>query len=74
MAGKPTRLGKGGSPGKSDLNPNRVRKMEVYRTSNKRYKNKIRKAEKRYKNCPKLLEYVKSKIVKYRKNYTKGRG
>ena len=42
---------------------------QKYASQEQRYKNKIRKAEKRYKNCPKILEYVKSKIVKNRKNY-----
>jgi len=69
-----SRLSKGGSPSKSDLNPHRVKKMELYRTLNKRYHNKVRKAEKRYKSCPKILKYVKEHIIIHRKNYTKGRG
>lgn len=45
---------------------------QKYASSNTRYKNKIHKAEKRYKNCPKCkLEDVKSKIVKHRKSYKK---
>lgn len=66
-----SKLSKGGSPSKGDLSDFRKRKMERYRIRNIRYKNKIRRAEKRYKNCPKILKYVKSKIVKYRKNYKK---
>lgn len=66
-----SRLSKGGCPGKSDLNPTRVRKLELYRTSYQRYKNKVRGATKRYKNCPQVLEKVLKTIVKYRKGYKK---
>jgi len=66
-----SKLSKGGCPGKSDMNPHRVAKMGLYRTSNKRYKNKVRGATKRYKNCPQVLEKVLKTIVKHRKNYTK---
>ena len=44
---------------------------QKYMVSEQRYKNKIRKAEKRYKKCPTLLKYVTNKIVKHRKNYKK---
>ena len=63
----------GGSPRKSDLNPTRVAKMAKYRTSNKRYKNKVAKVTKRYKNCPKVLEKVLKTVVEYRKGYKRGR-
>lgn len=67
-----SKLSKGGCPGKSDMNPQRVAKFGAYRTLNKRYKNKVRKATKRYKNCPTVLEKVLKTIVKHRKGYTKG--
>ncbi len=69
-----SRLSSGGCPGKSDLNPHRVKKMELYRTQNKRYKHKVKRAEKRYGRCkPEILKKVVAKIVKHRKNYGKGR-
>lgn len=66
-----SRLGKGGCPGKSDLNDHRVAKLGAYRTSNRRYKNKVRRATKRYKNCPQVLEKVLEGIVRHRKGYKK---
>ena len=57
----------GSSPHKETL-------YKQYATYNTRYKNKIKKAEKRYKNCPKCkLKDVKSKIVKHHKRYKKER-
>lgn len=69
------RAGKGGCPGKSDMNPHRVTKIGQYRTGNKRYKNKVKRATKRYKNCkPEVLKKVLKTIVKHRKGYTKAKG
>ena len=48
----------GGNPRKSDLNPHRVAKMRAYRTLNKRYKNKVRRATKRYKNIQVPSDYL----------------
>lgn len=67
-----SKLSKGGCPGKSDLSAHRVAKMAQYRASNKRYKNKVRRAAKGYKNCPEVLEKVLKAIVKHRKGYKKG--
>lgn len=33
-----------------------------YKAENRRYINKVRKAKKRYKNCPKLLQHTLSHI------------
>ena len=61
-----------GNPRKSDLNPHRVNKLKEYRIQNKRYKNKVRKVTKRYKNCKKdVLKKIIDKIVKHRVSYRK---
>ena len=67
-----SKLSKGGCPGKSDMNPHRVAKLGLYRTSYWRCKNKVRRATKRYKNCPEVLEKVLKQIVKHRKGYKRG--
>lgn len=43
-----------------------------YRAENRRYKNKKRKAEKRYKNCPKLLQYVLENIKELPRRFKGG--
>ena len=43
-----------------------------YREENRRYKNKIKKATKRYKNCSKLLKYVLSDIKERPNRYKAG--
>lgn len=56
------------------MSKGRVRPIyQKYASSERRYKNKIKKAEKRYKNCPKILKYIKSKIVKHRKQYKRAK-
>jgi len=67
-----SRLSSGGCPGKSDMSAHRVAKIAQYRSSYKRYKNKVKRATKRYKNCPSILEKVLKTIVKHRKGYKRG--
>lgn len=58
------RIGGGHSPHKEKL-------YKLYASSNKRYKNKIKKATKRYGKCkPETLKKVKGQIVKQRTGYT----
>jgi len=46
--------------------------QQRYRAKNRRYKNKVRKAEKRYKNCPKLLQYVLDSLKEKPKRFKGG--
>jgi len=46
--------------------------QQRYRAENRRYKNKVRKAEKRYKNSPKLLQYVLDSIKQRPKRFKGG--
>lgn len=43
-----------------------------YKAENRRYTNKIRKAKKRYKNCPKLLQYTLGNIKQMPKRFKGG--
>lgn len=43
-----------------------------YRTGNRRHSNKIRRAKKRYKNCPKLLQYVLENIKELPRRFKGG--
>ena len=43
-----------------------------YRAENRRHKNKTRKAMKRYKNCPKLLQYVLENIKELPRRFKGG--
>jgi len=59
----PKRIEGGSSQHKENL-------YKSYAGSNRRYKNKVKKAKKRYKNCkPEILEKVLKTIVKHRKQY-----
>jgi len=40
-----------------------------YRAGNRRYKNKMKKAKRRYKNCPKLLQFVLDTIKELPKRF-----
>ena len=43
-----------------------------YRAENRRHKNKLKKATKRYKNCSKLLQYVLENIKELPKRFKGG--
>lgn len=51
--------------------PHKEGKFKQYISSNKRYKNKVNRATKRYKNSPKVLDKVLKQIVKHRKGFNK---
>ena len=61
----PNRHEGGSSPLKEKL-------YKSYMSSNKRYKNKVKKAKKRYGNCkPEILQKIIDKLTKHRKSYKK---
>ena len=43
-----------------------------YRADNRRYSNKVSKAKKRYKNCPKLLQYILDNLKQMPKRFKGG--
>ncbi|MFX0084217.1 MAG: hypothetical protein ACFFAU_00985 [Candidatus Hodarchaeota archaeon] len=52
--------------------PHKERLYQQYASSNRRYKNKVKKAKKRFGRCkPEILQKIIDKIVKHRKNYKK---
>lgn len=43
-----------------------------YKAGNRRYKNKIKKAKRRYKNCPRLLQFVLDNIKELPRRFKGG--